>query len=333
MGEKLSKFAFVILNYAATEETIACVNAINRLSYKEKYIIVVDNYSEDYKCFFQKLRTEFNDIKNIVYIETGENLGYARGNNVGIYYARKVIDASFVCVINPDAVIVSENFIEKAISLYQEDGYAILGPRILQNEMDVNPLGGYHESVFRCIKSWVSNNRIYWIKRIKSYGITNPLKEIHKHYESPREVDNQYRENIKVEEKIILEKNMGKQLSGACLIMSPIFLDNFDGFCDETFLYCEEAILACVLFNLGYRMEYSSQLVVKHEGERSLVNKVGNEEKQIMMKAKVGAVSCMVAAHVFAKKKNRKRLGDVLRGECAPYTLIKQNDIFPQESI
>ncbi len=41
------KVAFVILNYESTLETIKCIQAILKLEYENKDIVVVDNASKD----------------------------------------------------------------------------------------------------------------------------------------------------------------------------------------------------------------------------------------------------------------------------------------------
>ena len=76
---------FVILHYMALEETVVCVESILHNVEGEKRIVVVDNASPNGSV--KQLRERYEDEPLVDVIETGKNLGFARGNNFGYRYA------------------------------------------------------------------------------------------------------------------------------------------------------------------------------------------------------------------------------------------------------
>ena len=92
-----SKIAFVILYYKAYEDTIDCIHSVLCLDKNnfELEIIVVDNDSRD--GAIDKLKKQFKDVH---YIRNDKNDGYARGNNIGIKYAKNTLKANFVVILN-----------------------------------------------------------------------------------------------------------------------------------------------------------------------------------------------------------------------------------------
>jgi GT2 family glycosyltransferase len=74
------KVTIIILNWNGKEDTIECLESLEHITYPNYEILLVDNGSTDgsVKC----LRERYPGME---IIETGENLGFAGGNNVGIY--------------------------------------------------------------------------------------------------------------------------------------------------------------------------------------------------------------------------------------------------------
>lgn len=302
------------------KETISCIESIQKLEYEEKYIVVVDNASDNQNEFFDCLKKRFQDEQNIVYLKSLKNLGYAKGNNIGIDYAKNKMKADFICVINPDVVIQSSDYIERCIELYKEYGFAVLGPRIIKNGSDSNPLGGYIESVWHCIYRYFENWRIYIVKRynLKRFNVLKWKNAI-------RQKTSDTKEKTEVKAKkdtYFLTKDMQCSLSGACLVFSPLFLNDFKGFCEETFLYCEEYILACVCFNLGYGVLYTSKIRTEHEGGKSLINIENNDDNRQMYISKIRAHSCWVLAKIYMHKKNKEYLMKCLNPAVSEYSEV-----------
>ncbi len=128
----------IILNWNGVDDTIECLYSIIKSSKAGFVSVLVDNGSKladleklKYKCSLiyndvlflkrkQLLNFQKNSIQNLlgsltedtlVFIENDENLGFAKGNNVGIKLA-ELIDAEWVMLLNNDTVVLENTFYE-----------------------------------------------------------------------------------------------------------------------------------------------------------------------------------------------------------------------------
>ena len=106
-------YAFVILHYITTKDTIECINSIRDNVFvpcnDKKYIIVVDNGSPN--SSFNELNTTFKENENILFIKSNENIGFARGNNLGFMYAKNNLKADFIIMANNDTIVSQKKFL------------------------------------------------------------------------------------------------------------------------------------------------------------------------------------------------------------------------------
>jgi len=119
------KVFIIILNWNGKQDTIECIGSVKHLDYPNFEIVVVDNGSTD---------SSEDAIKKkypcVTIIQTGDNLGYAEGNNIGIRYAMEK-DAEYVFLLNNDTIIENNalsqlvNFADKTSKI------GIVGPKIL----------------------------------------------------------------------------------------------------------------------------------------------------------------------------------------------------------
>jgi len=86
----------VLLNWNGREDTVDCLESLRPVLTPERMVLVVDNGSIDESV--QTIRSAFPGLE---VLETGRNLGYAGGNNVGIERAM-ANGAEFVLVLNND---------------------------------------------------------------------------------------------------------------------------------------------------------------------------------------------------------------------------------------
>lgn len=114
----------VILNWNGKEDTLACLSSVFLIDYSNFNVVVVDNGSVDGSV--ESFVAEYPDLK---IIQTGDNLGYAGGNNCGIKYALEN-NAEYILLLNNDTV-VAPDFLTHLFesSLNFPHGY-ILGPKI-----------------------------------------------------------------------------------------------------------------------------------------------------------------------------------------------------------
>lgn len=115
----------VLLNWNGFEDTVECIESCRALSYRPATLVVVDNASRDGSE--ELLRQRFPDLP---VLQTGSNLGYAGGNNVGIRYA---LDrgADYVWLLNNDTTVHPEALSELVKVAERERQAGILGSKIL----------------------------------------------------------------------------------------------------------------------------------------------------------------------------------------------------------
>ncbi len=89
----------IVLNWRALRETLACLQGLQRQDYGDFAVVVVDNGSDDGSP--AAIRAAFPRVE---VIETGRNLGYAGGNNVGLRRAL-ALGAEAVLILNNDTIL------------------------------------------------------------------------------------------------------------------------------------------------------------------------------------------------------------------------------------
>jgi GT2 family glycosyltransferase len=89
----------IVLNWQRTAETLHCLESLDRLTYGNRHVIVVDNGSSDGSE--RAVRAARPDVP---VLQTGANLGYAGGNNTGIR-AAIAAGAEFVWILNNDTEV------------------------------------------------------------------------------------------------------------------------------------------------------------------------------------------------------------------------------------
>ncbi|TXD47756.1 glycosyltransferase [Polaribacter sp. IC073] len=123
----------ILLNYNSYQDTINLVAELQLQTLaKELQIIIVDNASPNNS--YEQLKPLEKQYQNVVVLQTGANLGYAKGNNFGLDYLDKHIKPTYVAILNND-IILPYNCFEKLVEKYTIlDKPAIIAPK----QLDVN---------------------------------------------------------------------------------------------------------------------------------------------------------------------------------------------------
>jgi len=151
----------VILNWNGAEDTIECLKSIRKSAAAGFVPVVVDNGSkaesierlkEECRQIFSRIlylkgnevaerngaaREEYREYLSpehrgeeaLVFIENGENLGFAKGNNVGIRFAESA-GAEWVMLLNNDTVVAPETFQELRRFLREHPSFTAITPQI-----------------------------------------------------------------------------------------------------------------------------------------------------------------------------------------------------------
>jgi GT2 family glycosyltransferase len=119
--------SIVVLNWNGATDTLACLVSLASLTYPNFNVVVVDNGSTDDSL--ARLRT-YAAPYQLTLLETGLNLGYAGGNNVGTRYAI-THGADFVLVLNNDTTVALD-LLERLASAAQHNPDAgVFSARVL----------------------------------------------------------------------------------------------------------------------------------------------------------------------------------------------------------
>jgi len=113
--------SIIILNYNAGDLLLDCIDSIQKSSYTNFEIILVDNDSKDNSHKICKAK-----FSNIILIENSENLGFCEGNNVGLRIAK----GKFIVILNPDTIVDSK-WLDELLKAYNENGEGIYQPKFL----------------------------------------------------------------------------------------------------------------------------------------------------------------------------------------------------------
>ncbi len=117
------RLSIIIVNFETPFHTIQCLDSIerNRPGFPFE-IILIDNGSKDGSL--DEIRSRFPEV---TCIETGENLGFARANNLGINNSR----GKYVLLLNSDTKIL-DNALDRLVQdLEADESTGAVGPRQL----------------------------------------------------------------------------------------------------------------------------------------------------------------------------------------------------------
>lgn len=285
------KSAFLILNYLTYWETKNCVKSII-LTCSEKRlgddftIVIVDNGSTNNS--YEILQNEYKDVNGIYILSTGNNLGFAKGNNIGFSFIKRYLDSDFIIMINSDIVMNDNKFIDKLYTDYNRIHFAVAGPNVcLPDGTCLNPGITKKIDIINTDKEIKATKNTIKLCQlgIEPFvaGIRRIIKKITKTPETVHVFDNDNLNSAK-----------GESLHGCFLIFSPLYISKFDGLYDKTFLYCEETLLTLRCNRAGLKVSYLEDLNAIHNESRTEKFIGGSINKRHLRRARNMLNSLMV---------------------------------------
>lgn len=230
---------FIVLHYMAVETTIECIKHImDNIDTDSYQIIVVDNNSPDdsYNLLFQKYQKE----KFVELIHSEENLGFSRGNNLGIHYARQKYACEFLVVMNNDAFLLETLFAQKVEMYYNQYHFAVAGPRVVDKYgVSSNPVADDLPT------EDIVNRRIAEHEKMLRLNHFH-LMMIYYRYRKLRTKLERCNKIIRNREKKKVSENEIKQdvvLHGCFWIFSNDFFKEYEGLTEKKALFAEEETL------------------------------------------------------------------------------------------
>ncbi|NJM79488.1 MAG: glycosyltransferase family 2 protein [Flavobacterium sp.] len=240
------KLSVIILNYNVRYFLEQCVLSVQKALENidpnaSGEIIVIDNNSSDDSC--QMMKSRFPNVK---LIENKSNLGFPKGNNIGVAKAK----GEYICILNPDTV-VSENTFTKILNFCHTEPVEVLNTGIIGCKL-IDGTGNFLPESKRGVPTpWVAFTKIFGLYKIfpKSSWFTK-----------------YYAQNIS-------ENESGKVdiLVGAFMMMKRSLYLEVGGFDEECFMYSDDIDLSYMVLQKGYQNYYRADTTVIHYKGESTV--------------------------------------------------------------
>ncbi len=220
------KVVFIVLNYNNPDDTEKCLDSIKAHA-PDSSVVVVDNAST--KGDIGAVCEKYPAVK---LIRSETNLGFGRGNNLGLRWALKETEAEYLFILNNDAYIDAGTTTLLAEFLDAEPDFDVVGPRIVFSD--------------RPHILWYGGGGLDWTKGGgRSWGMLKPFDGV--------------TEMVEV------------TLIPACAMMiRRETIKRVGGFDPRYFMYSEDVELCARIVREGGRLAYLPAPVVYHRAHGSI---------------------------------------------------------------
>ena len=247
----------VVLHYENIKDTKECLDSLKNDTKNNINVVVVDNGSIKEKT--AAIEEDYVNDK-IYFIESGRNLGFAKGNNIGFHYAKYELHSDIIILANNDLIFKQVDFMNQIAKEMIENHIDVAGPRIISlvDHKNQNPVPYAHPDLVSV------NKRIFKLHVLKImcyFGVDKFFQTI---------FSRKYSTDVKSD---------NYQLHGACLIMANNYVKNYDGLYPKTFMYMEEDILKYITKRDNLIMKYFDGAEVFHK-EGSSTEKIYGEGRK-----------------------------------------------------
>lgn len=249
-SESMIRIAYIILNYKTYHDTIRVAQEILSFGNDNDVIIIVDNCSPNESS--NELHKLYDDMELVDVVDSGENGGYAKGNNFGLRYAKKY-NPEYVCIINNDI-----HFSSQTISCLLDNYYK------LENPFIISPVQILPNGKIASIHSLLKIPSL--LEEIRFYFYFWKLKA-HKYY------PNTSRPNVQMVEII----------PGAFLFLDFKNFQKLGFFDEDTFLFGEEKILAKKIKENGFHNYIILDLNYVHEHSKTIMSEASLAKQRKMI--------------------------------------------------
>ena len=235
-----------ILNYNDAETVFRLVEKIKNYSIFSS-ILIVDNASSDDS--FSRLKERYQNNNKIVIQQTSRNGGYGYGNNYGIKYAYKKMDADYVVLSNPD-VLFSNEMVQKLLDeMISKNAAVVAGTQRVNGKPIRTP-------------AWKIPTAMQW-----TLIETKLWKYVAKQYYYDPKLFNQ--RDLQVD-----------CVHGAMFLLDPKKFLDVGGYDEDMFLFGEETVLGYKLRAKGYKSFLLNNVYYDHEGSVSIKKSFNSTIKQ-----------------------------------------------------
>ena len=256
-------YSLILVDYNSLESTLSyidtCIKALGEKG--TSHIVIVENgnvenaparLEEKYgsrnilsaEGFSQTLYRFSADGHEIVYCDSGDNLGYAKGNNLGVEIAKAIWDDPYYIISNNDLVFEKPFDLDKASKLFESNPkIGVIGPQ-------VTTPAGVPQSPYKWISAY---RRLVIFIQLCSVGNILPGK-VYTKLKSMLCQD------------LCVDASTGPYgwVSGCFMLVRASAFQAAGMFDPYTFLYAEEPILGRRMERAGYSVWFCRELSVIH---------------------------------------------------------------------
>ena len=231
MGDSV-KIPIVVVNYNDFSTADSFLKRFERNLGDILELVFVDNCSTDGS--FEKLNKKYGHLGT--FLKSDRNAGYGSGNNIGLRYVKEHLKAARVIISNPD-IEVDRDVIQK-LSAYMDNypDVKVIAPRM------INADGS------KAVSAWRLPG--FFRETFSSLYIVNHFFKLDKDAYSHEELG----ENVSIVDAV----------NGSFFMADMKAFDEVGFFCEDTFLYCEENIVAYRMKKAGYREMLANDLSYVH---------------------------------------------------------------------
>ncbi|CAA6812528.1 MAG: Glycosyl transferase, family 2 [uncultured Sulfurovum sp.] len=262
----MPKIGLVVLNFITYNDTYETIKSLsNSNSNSNVYIYIVDNKTDNKK--YRHLKNQLLNLNlnyKIIYLSSEDNLGFAKGMNIGIDKARKDGCTHIICS-NNDIQYNKKIDFNKFINIYNKDKkIAVIGPKILNPD---------------CL-----NQNPYMIKKRLPTELYDRIKQkiiftniIGKYIFMLRGIiRSRINRNDHIKEKLS-DSDYVYCLHGSYFILTPAYFGFYKNLDSNTFLYVEELILAERVQIKGLKKYYYNDIEVFHKDDSATNEMLGKD--------------------------------------------------------
>lgn len=220
-----------IVSWNTKELLYKCIKSIKDKTFGISYeIIVVDNASTDGSS--EMILEKFSDCK---LIESKNNLGFAKGNNVAVKEAL----GKYILYLNPDTEVVTNAIHGMFHFLKTNKEYGAVGCKLTDVKGNIQ-----HTCASTFPTPLTELSLLFLLNRIF------PRSK----YFSTRELD--YWDHV--------DSRDVDCLSGACIMARRDLIERMKGFDEKIFMYSEDLDMCYRILKEGFKIYYLSTEVIKH---------------------------------------------------------------------
>ena len=229
------KTAVVTVNYRSAKDTALLLTSLSKADPPPE-VVVVDNSANT-----ELLEPYLPDYPLLTLIKSKDNIGFGRGNNLGIQWLLKHKQCDYIFLVNNDAVVLPDTISK------------------LEAEMDADRLAGIAAPRIRLMdapeKLWYGGGHVDWFRgKAKTRGFLGPAATIS-----------------------ALQNRHVSFASGCGMLIRRTVFEKIGGFDPRFFMYEEDLELCLRVLGAGWLIRYcpAAQLFHKLHGAQPYRSKAG----------------------------------------------------------